>query len=143
MGRCVMVYMCYISASLNHQPYTSAMYVRDFFNCIELSDCDDKVECLWVKMKGKANKADILQEVCYRPFIQDEETDAVFYKRLAEVSQSLALVLVGDFTLPDIFWKYNTVEKKQSRRFPECMEDNFLTQLVSEPTRGGASLDLL
>ena len=23
------------------------------------------------------------------------------------------------------------------------MEDNFLTQLVSEPTRGGASLDLL
>jgi len=25
----------------------------------------------------------------------------------------------------------------------ECVENNFLTQLVSEPTRGGASLDLL
>jgi len=27
--------------------------------------------------------------------------------------------------------------------FLECVEDNILTQLVSEPTRGGASLDLL
>jgi len=50
---------------------------------------------------------------------------------------------VGDFNLPDICWKYNTEERKQSRRFLECVDDNFLTQLVSEPTRGGASLDLL
>jgi len=31
----------------------------------------------------------------------------------------------------------------QSRRFLECVEDNFLTHLVSESARGGASLDLL
>ncbi|KAK4816427.1 hypothetical protein QYF61_016863 [Mycteria americana] len=37
----------------------------------------------------------------------------------------------------------NSKQKKQSRRFLECVADNFLTQLVSEPTRGGASLDLL
>ena len=28
------------------------------FDCIKLNNCDDKVECLWVKMRGKANKAD-------------------------------------------------------------------------------------
>jgi len=50
---------------------------------------------------------------------------------------------MGDFNLPDIYWKYNTAERKQSRRFLDCVEDNFLTQLVSEPTRGRASLDLL
>jgi len=44
-----------------------ALYVRDCFDCIELNDCDDKVECLCVKMRGKANKADILLGVCYRP----------------------------------------------------------------------------
>jgi len=55
----------------------------------------------------------------------------------------LALVLVGNFNLPDICWKYNTAERKQSRRFLQCMEGNFLMQLVSEPTRGGALLDLL
>jgi len=38
---------------------------------------------------------------------------------------------------------FNTAEREQSRRFLECAEDNFLTQLVSEPTRGDASLDLL
>jgi len=48
-------------------------------------------------MRGKANKADILLGICYRPPNQDEEADEVFYKWLEEVSQSLALVLVGDF----------------------------------------------
>jgi len=50
---------------------------------------------------------------------------------------------VGDFNLLDICWKYSTAERKQSRRFLECVEDNFRMQLVSEPARGGASLDLL
>ncbi|GAB0182802.1 mitochondrial enolase superfamily member 1 [Grus japonensis] len=36
---------------------------------------------------------------------------------------------MGDFNLPDVCWKYNIAERKQSRRFLECVEDNFLTQL--------------
>jgi len=47
------------------------------------------------KDEGEVNKADILLGVFYRPPNQDEEVDEVFYKRLAEVSQSLALVLMG------------------------------------------------
>ncbi|KAK4823322.1 hypothetical protein QYF61_000924 [Mycteria americana] len=81
--------------------------------------------------------------ICYRPPSQDEEAGEIFYKHLGEVSQSLALVLVGDFNLPGVCWKYNTVERKQSRRLLERVADNFLTQLVSEPTREGAPLDLL
>ncbi|PKU37320.1 mitochondrial fission process protein 1 [Limosa lapponica baueri] len=119
------------------------LYNRERFDCIELDSCDDKVECLWVRMKGKANKGDFVLGVCYRPPNQDEEADEVFYKWLSEVSQSPALVLVGDFNLLDICWKYNTAESRQARTFLECMEDNFLTQLVSEPTRGGTSLGLL
>ena len=53
------------------------------------------------------------------------------------------IVLVGDFNLTDICWDHNTAEKKQSRKFLEYMEDKFLIQLVSEPTREGALLDLL
>ncbi|KAK4821080.1 hypothetical protein QYF61_012422 [Mycteria americana] len=97
---------------------------------------------LWVKMRGKANKADTLLGACYRPPNQDEEADEAFYKQLAGVSRLLALVLMGGFNLPDVCWKYNTAERKQSRRFLEHVEDNFLTQLVSEPTREGTSLDL-
>ncbi|KAK4818831.1 hypothetical protein QYF61_019868 [Mycteria americana] len=60
-----------------------------------------------------------------------------------EASRSLALALLGDFNLLDVCWKYNTAERKQSRRFLERVADHFLTQLVSEPTREGAPLDLL
>jgi len=120
-----------------------ALYIRDCFDCIELDDYDDKVKSLWIKMRGKANKVDILLGVCYRPPNQDEEVDEVFYKRLAEVSQSLALVLMGDLNLLDICWKYNRAWRKQSRKFLEHVEDNYLTQLVREPTAGGGSLYLL
>ncbi|KAK4811015.1 hypothetical protein QYF61_015719 [Mycteria americana] len=120
-----------------------ALYFRECLDSLEIDDGDDRVECLWVRIRGKANKADIVVGVCYRPPNQDEETDDLFYKKLGEASRSLALVLVGDFNLPDVCWKYNTAERKQSRRFLECVADNFLTQLVSEPTREGAPLDLL
>ena len=63
-------------------------------------------------MRGKANKVDILLGVCYRLPNQDEEAEEIFYKRLADVSQSLALVLMGDSTLLNFSWKYNTTERK-------------------------------
>jgi len=85
--------------------YGVALYVRDCLKCIELNDCDDKVECLWVKMGGEGKKLHILLGVCYRPPNQGEEADEVFYKRLAQVSQWLALVVVGDFNFLDICWK--------------------------------------
>ncbi|GAB0209581.1 hypothetical protein GRJ2_003423800 [Grus japonensis] len=62
-----------------------ALYVKECFDCLELNDGDDRVECLWVRIKGKANKADMVG-VCYRPLNQDEEADEIFYKQLGEVS---------------------------------------------------------
>ncbi|KAK4822040.1 hypothetical protein QYF61_006953 [Mycteria americana] len=97
----------------------------------------------WNRLPREVVDAPSLEVFKARPPNQDEEADEIFYKPLGEVSQSLALVLLGDFNLPDVCWKYNTAEGKQSRRFLECVADNFLTQLVSEPTREGAPLDLL
>ncbi|PKU42731.1 adaptin ear-binding coat-associated protein 1 [Limosa lapponica baueri] len=120
-----------------------ALYVRDIFECLELTNGNDRVECLWVKIKGKANKADIMVGVYYRPPNQDVEINEIFYHQLAKLSQSLALVLMGDLNFPDISWEYNMAEREQSRRFLEWVEDNFFTQMVSEPTRESALLDLL
>lgn len=55
-----------------------------------------------VRMRGKASKADTLLGVCHRPPNGDEEADEVFYKQLAEVSQSLAFALMGHFSLLDV-----------------------------------------
>ena len=62
----------------------------------------------------------------------------MFYEQLANVGQ---LPVPGDFNFPTICWK--AVQKEQSRRFLECMEDKFLMQLVSKTTRGASPLDLL
>ena len=61
---------------------------------------------------------------------QDEEMDEAFCEQLAKVTPSPALVLMGDFNFPDICWKYNTAQRKQSRRFLECVVDRFMIQLV-------------
>ena len=50
---------------------------------------------------------------------------------------------MGDFNHPDTFWRDNTAGLKQSRRFLECIDDNFRLQVTEEPTRRGAMLDLV
>ncbi|KAK4819370.1 hypothetical protein QYF61_001649 [Mycteria americana] len=115
-----------------------ALYVRECFGCLELNDGDDRVEPLWVRIRGKANKTDIVVGVCYRPPNQGEEADEIFYKQLGEVLHLLALILMGDFNLPDVCWKCNTAERKHSRRFLECVEENFLTQLSKTSCSQGA-----
>ena len=79
-----------------------ALYVKECFEVTELMTGDNKVESLWVKIRGRADKADILVGICYRPPNQDEEIGEVFYEQLAEAVQSPALVLMGDFNFPDI-----------------------------------------
>ncbi len=46
-----------------------------------------KFECLWVRIRGKACRGDILVGVCYRLPNQDEEKDKAFCEQLAEVAQ--------------------------------------------------------
>lgn len=65
-----------------------------------------------------------------RPTNHDKEADNIFCKQLREVSKLLALLLVGNFNLPDCF-EYNTPERKTSRSILESVQDKFLTQLVS------------
>ena len=91
--------------------------------------------------------------VYYRPPDQEEEVDEesrnkrklqvdeAFYRQLQAASQSQALVLMGDFNHPDINWEDHTTRQVQSRRFLQSIDDNFLNQVVEEPTRKGALLD--
>ncbi|PKU34424.1 nedd4-binding protein 2-like 2 [Limosa lapponica baueri] len=62
---------------------------------------------------------------------------------LQEASHSQALFLLGDFNHPDICWKSSMVNCRQSRRLLECMEDNFLSQVIDSLTRGNVILDLM
>ncbi|PKU29020.1 nedd4-binding protein 2-like 2 [Limosa lapponica baueri] len=74
---------------------------------------------------------------------QGEPTDEALLLQLQEPSHSKDLVLLGDFNHPEICWKSNTVRCRQSRRFLECLDDNFQRQEIDSPTRGDAILDLI
>ncbi len=82
-------------------------------------------------------------EVCYRPPDQGKPVDEASLLQLQEVSHSWALVLMGDFNHLDICWDSGTVGGRQSRRFLESVEDNFLVQVLDGPTQGEALLDLV
>ncbi|GAB0210021.1 mitochondrial enolase superfamily member 1 [Grus japonensis] len=122
-----------------------ALYVNDHLECMELhlGMEEELTESLWVRIKGRAGAGDIIVGVSYRPPDQGDRADEAFYRQIGAASCSQALVLMGDFNHPDICWRDNTAERKQSRKFLECVNDNFLLQVVEEPTRRGAMLDLV
>lgn len=48
-----------------------------------------------------------------------------------------------DFHHPNIWWGDNTAGHKQLKMFQVCTEDDFLTPLIKQPTRGDALLDFI
>ncbi|GAB0208021.1 mitochondrial enolase superfamily member 1 [Grus japonensis] len=105
-----------------------ALYVTEGLDCTGLSVGDDTVESLWVRIKGQANKGDVVVGVYYRPPSQDDATDELFFKELREASRSTALVLMGDFNLPDVNWEHHTADTSRSRSFLKHLDDKFLVQ---------------
>ena len=69
--------------------------------------------------------------------------DKAFLLQLQEVSRSRALVLMGDFNHPDICWDSGMAGGRQSRRFLESVEDNFLVQVIDGLTQGETLLNLV
>ncbi|XP_035169883.1 uncharacterized protein LOC118159406, partial [Oxyura jamaicensis] len=120
-----------------------ALYVRKWIDCEELClrNSHDQVESLWVKIKDLSSKVYLVVGVCYRPPDQGESVDEAFLLQLQELSCSQALILMEDFNHPDICWGSGTAGSRQSRRFLEFVEDNFLVQVIDGPTRGEALLD--
>ena len=72
-----------------------------------------------------------------------ESTDELFYRQLGEISGSVALVLMGDLNFPDSNWEYHTAVMSMSWKFLKLVRGNFLSQVLSEPARKDALLDLL
>ncbi|GAB0204290.1 hypothetical protein GRJ2_002894600 [Grus japonensis] len=121
------------------------LYVNDQLECMELhlGMEEEPTESLWIRIKGRAGAGDITVGVCYRPPDQGDRADETIYRQIGAASHSQALALMGDFNHLDICWRDNAAECKQSRKFLECVDDNFLLQVIEEPTRRGAMLDLI
>ena len=104
-----------------------ALYVKKWIDCEELSlkNSHEQVESLWVRIRDRGNKGNLVVGVYYRAPDQGEPIDEAFLLQLQEASRSQVLILLGDFNHPDICWKSSTASCRQSRRRLECIEDNF------------------
>lgn len=52
--------------------------------------------------------------------------------QLQEAAHSHAVIMMGDFNYPDVCCKSHSESCKQSRRFLECVEDNFLVHVLDK-----------
>lgn len=65
-------------------------------------------------------------------------TGELLYRQLGELSESVALVLTGDFNFPDTGWEYPTAVRSKAGKFLKHTEDNFLSRVLCEAKRKGA-----
>lgn len=117
-----------------------ALYVREQYDCLEFQyeNGEKPFESLWFKFRDKSSKVwkeRVVLDVSYRSPHEEDEIHEALFGQLTEVSRSKALVLMWDFNHPDICQDSNTEVHRQSRKFWECVGDNFLVKVLEEPTK--------
>ncbi len=120
-----------------------ALYVRSNLNPIEIkTSANPKVEHMCVQINTNRNKK-ILINVVYRRPSQPLDTDTAMYASIHESIKEKESIILGDFNLPEICWKNISGVESESNRLIDFVEDHFLYQTVTEPTRGNNILDLI
>ena len=119
-----------------------AVYVRDGLNsCIKsgIKSSNDS-ESIWVEIKdGQSN---LLFGVVYRPPSLDRESSKILWDEIDRACSNSKVYIVGDFNFGGIDWEEKT-GNSESSDFLEVVNDNFLYQHISEPTRCNNILDLV
>ena len=118
-----------------------ALYVATWLHPVDCSPNNSNVEHACVKIVVDKIKINI--SVTYRPPGQNLEKDNEMYNVLRQSLRCDESIILGDFNLPHINWLTNTGVEAESHRMLEFLEDNFLSQLVNQPTRENNILDLI
>jgi len=100
-------------------------------------------KALRVRIKETAGTGDVIVEVCYRPPDQEDRVDEALYRQIGAASCSQALVFAEGLQPSRYLLAGQRSRALQSRRFLECVGDKFLLQVIEEPMRRGAMLDLV
>ena len=92
-----------------------------------------------------SHKRRITLGVFYRPPGGDTKPLEDLRICIQELNSTAELILLGDFNLPDIDWSCNRALHQSDIyvHLIDIIQDNFLTQLVREPTRNQNILDLV
>uniref|UniRef100_K7F1V5 Endonuclease/exonuclease/phosphatase domain-containing protein n=1 Tax=Pelodiscus sinensis TaxID=13735 RepID=K7F1V5_PELSI len=125
-----------------------ALYINDEVDCKEIkSDGMEKSESIWANntlgKKTIRSSPRIVLGVCYRPPGSNLDVDRDLFNVFNEVNTYGNCVIMGDFSFPDIAWRTSASNNDRAQIFLDVIADEFLHQVVAEPTRGDAILDLV
>ena len=106
-------------------------------------------ELIWVKLTTKGDKR-LYIGACYRPDKSDEKTlnDCDDYLQAITKNENNVILLGGDFNLDGWDWEKNVIKPNARyvaihQLFENILDNHGLKQIVDEPTRKNAVLDLL
>ena len=80
--------------------------------------------------------------VFYRPPASDTRCLEILQKNLEHQTPQADIILVGDFNLKDVDWNNRLMlnNSVDYELFSDILSDNFLPQMVLQPTRGNNKL---
>ena len=123
--------------------------VKNNYIATATPELQTECEIVWCKLELVGHKAIYLCSY-YNPRTSNEESINQLGKSLERAAsiKYAFLVIAGDFNLPGWDWKGNTLKSNTQypsihHKFTEILDDNELTQIVEEPTRGTNILDLI
>ena len=118
-----------------------AIYIKNELDSMRVDELNDLnfPESVWCKIC--CNGEITLLGVCYRVPCNKKVSDEALYKLIDTVSKH-NVIIMGDFNFPELDWG-KPEEIDPGHPFIECINNNFLTQLVTDPTRGKNYLDLV
>ena len=93
-----------------------------------------RTETVWAAIMNGNKEEAVLGVVCRRPRISEEEDNDLHQTIGLAAKQHRNLVLMSDFNYPSIQWGSRRKEKAGAK-FLELIDDCYLHQHVTEPTR--------
>ncbi len=117
-------------------------YVKSNYPAVKIFKQEsEKYDTVYIEVAtGRHNKLTI--ETVYRPPKQQAADYATLNAEIQAITQNKQSVIIGDFNCPNIDW--TTMNGDQDgNRLLEMIEDTFLTQIVTQPTRENNLLGLV
>ncbi len=116
-------------------------YVRNTLNALKIEKQNaEKYDTVYVELSTKKTK--IMLAIIYRPPKLQAADDNSLYDEIKSVIRNKQTVIIGDFNCPNIDWATMNGDQ-QGNRLIEMVEDLFLTQTVTQSTRGDTILNLV
>ncbi len=117
-------------------------YVKNTFSAIKIEKQDaQNYYTVYVELTTTGNKK-LLVAIVYRPRKQMRTDDTALYEEIKSSIRNKNAVIVGDLNCPSINWNSMQGDQEGSRLL-EMVENSFLSQIVTQPTRGNNILDLV